>query len=102
MGGFVVQPGNLVQAINLDNEMGTSNKPPKLLRMEDYPGWADRFETYVQAMNYDTWLAVEEEYVIGKNENGTNYRLSQVNEADKPRYLREKKMLNILQQAIKE
>lgn len=41
------------------------------------------------------------EYVVRKNENATNYRLSQVLDGDKPSYLRENKMLNILQQAIK-
>ncbi|XP_076933717.1 uncharacterized protein LOC143599703 [Bidens hawaiensis] len=81
--------------------MGTSNKPPKLLRMEDYPSWADKFETYVQALNYETWNAVEEEYIIPKNENGDNYRLSQIEEHDKPMFLKEKKMLNLFQQAIK-
>ncbi|XP_076910423.1 uncharacterized protein LOC143568067, partial [Bidens hawaiensis] len=81
--------------------MGTSNKPPKLLRMEDYPSWADKFETYVQALNYETWTAVEEEYIIPKNENGSNYRLSQIAEGDKDQFLREKKMLNLFQQAIK-
>ncbi|XP_076893020.1 uncharacterized protein LOC143544928 [Bidens hawaiensis] len=81
--------------------MGTANKPPKLLRMEDYPSWADKFETYVQALNYETWTAVEEEYIIPKNENGESYRLSQIAYADKPLFLKEKKMLNIFQQAIK-
>ncbi|XP_076926893.1 uncharacterized protein LOC143590232 [Bidens hawaiensis] len=81
--------------------MGTSNKPPKLLRMEDYPSWADKFETYVQALNYETWTAVEEEYIIPNNENGSNYRLSQIAEGDKDQFLREKKMLNLFQQAIK-
>ncbi|XP_076950830.1 uncharacterized protein LOC143623924 [Bidens hawaiensis] len=60
--------------------MGTANKPPKLLRREDYPLWADKFETYVQALNYETWTAVEEEKVL---------------------FLKEKKMLNLFQQAIK-
>ncbi|XP_076888415.1 uncharacterized protein LOC143538840 [Bidens hawaiensis] len=81
--------------------MGTSNKPPKLLRMEDYPSWADKFETYVQALNYETWTAVEEEYIIPNNENGENYRLSQIADAEKDLFLREKKMLNLFQQAIK-
>ena len=25
------------KAMNLDNQLGTTNKPPKLLSMEDYP-----------------------------------------------------------------
>ncbi|XP_076919454.1 uncharacterized protein LOC143580249 [Bidens hawaiensis] len=69
--------------------------------MEDYPSWADKFETYVQALNYDIWTAVEEEFIIPKNENGENYRLSQIADADKNSFLKEKKMLNLFQQSIK-
>ncbi|XP_076953887.1 uncharacterized protein LOC143628102 [Bidens hawaiensis] len=101
LSAFASQPSTLLQNINVDNEMGTSNKPPNLLRMEDYPSWADKFETYVQALYYETWTAIEEEYVIPKNENGSNYRLSQIVEGDKSMFLREKKMLNLFQQAIK-
>ncbi|XP_076949766.1 uncharacterized protein LOC143622533 [Bidens hawaiensis] len=61
--------------------MGTSNKLPKLLQMEDYPSWADKFKTYIQALNYETWTTVKEEYIIPKNENGSNYRLSMISEA---------------------
>ncbi|XP_076888744.1 uncharacterized protein LOC143539279 [Bidens hawaiensis] len=81
--------------------MGTSNKPPKLLRIEDYPSMAYKFETYLQDLNYETWTAVEEEYVIPKNENESNYRLSQIAEGERNQFLREKKMLNLFQQVIK-
>ncbi|XP_076944668.1 uncharacterized protein LOC143615432 [Bidens hawaiensis] len=69
--------------------------------MEDYPSWADKFETYVQALNYETWTAFEEEYIIPKNENGENYRLSQIADVYKDSFLKEKKMLNLFQQSIK-
>ncbi|XP_076954201.1 uncharacterized protein LOC143628511 [Bidens hawaiensis] len=94
-------PSTLLQNINLENEMGTSKKPTKLLCMEDYPSWVDKFETYVQALNYETWTAAEEEYIIPKNENGENYWLSQIAEGDKALFLKEKKMLNFFKQAIK-
>ncbi|XP_076888171.1 uncharacterized protein LOC143538500 [Bidens hawaiensis] len=101
LSAFVSQPSILLQNISLENEMRTSNKPPKLLRIEDYPSWADKFETYVQALNYDTWNAVEEEYIIPKKENGKNYILSQIVDADKDSFLKEKKILNLFQQSIK-
>ena len=101
LNAFVTQP-QVMSSLALENEMGTANKPPKLLKMEDYPAWVARFETYVQAVNYDAWLAVEEEYLIPRNETGEPTRLSQIAEGDKPAYMREKRMLNLLQQAIKE
>ncbi|XP_076919817.1 uncharacterized protein LOC143580759 [Bidens hawaiensis] len=81
--------------------MGTSNKPPKLLWMEDYPNWANKFETYMQAVNYDAWEAVEFEYIIQKNENGTCHNLSQIPDDDKATFMREKKMMNLFKQSIK-
>ncbi|XP_076924903.1 uncharacterized protein LOC143587518 [Bidens hawaiensis] len=101
LNAFVTHPSTLLHNLNLENEIGTSNKPPKLLKMEDYPSWAGKFETHVQAENYDTRIVVEEEYTTPKNENGTSYRLSENPEADKAIFLREKKMLNLFQQAIK-
>ncbi|XP_076893716.1 uncharacterized protein LOC143545781 [Bidens hawaiensis] len=98
---FVLKPSTLLLNLNLDNEMGTANKPPKLLIVEDYPKWADKFDTHIQDGSYDTWLDAKEEYVIPKNENGTNYLFSEVDEADKSLFIREKKMLNLFQQSIK-
>lgn len=100
LSAFVTQPSALLQNMNLENEMGTFNKPQKLFKMEDNPSWADKFEIHVQATNYDTLLAVEEECIIQKNDNSTNYRLSQIQD-DKATLLSEKKMLNIFQQMIK-
>ena len=39
LNAFVTQP-QMMSSLALENEMGTANKPPKLLRMEDYPAWA--------------------------------------------------------------
>lgn len=101
LSAFLTQPSTLIQNLNFVNEMRASNKPPKLLKLKDYPSLDDKFETHVQAGSYDTWIAVEEEYILHINENGTSYRLSQIREADKAIFLREKKLLNMFQQAIK-
>ncbi|XP_076911771.1 uncharacterized protein LOC143569849 [Bidens hawaiensis] len=69
--------------------------------MEDYPKWVDKLETHVQASSYDTWLAVEEEYIIPKNEIGKNYQLSQIAEDDKVLFIRDKKLLNFFQQSVR-
>lgn len=80
----------MLQNLNLESEMGTSNKPPELLKMEDYLSWAYNFKTHVQDVNYNTWIAVEEDYIIPKNENGTSYPLSQILKDAKDTFLKEK------------
>lgn len=62
-------------------------------------GW--KFETHVQALNYDTRIVVEEEYSIPKNEKGFSYHLSQIEVGVQATFLKEKKMLNLFQQLIK-
>ncbi|KAI3725292.1 hypothetical protein L1987_65075 [Smallanthus sonchifolius] len=50
---------NMVQVTNLfnyDNEIGTSQKPPKLLSLADYPNWKDHFDQFV------SWIPILEGY----------------------------------------
>ena len=54
----------LNKAMNLDNQLGTANKPPKLLSMEDYPMWKDRFYNYILGLDASLWIAIEEEYRV--------------------------------------
>ncbi|KAJ0785714.1 hypothetical protein HanOQP8_Chr02g0046391 [Helianthus annuus] len=48
-------PITVAQTTMLENEMGTMQKPPKLLNIEEYKGWEGRFENWVQANYLDAW-----------------------------------------------
>ncbi|KAJ0604373.1 hypothetical protein HanHA300_Chr02g0049061 [Helianthus annuus] len=50
-------PAAIAQAMNLENETGTTQKPPKLMSIEEYYGWKDRFENWVQANHLRSWNA---------------------------------------------
>ena len=65
---YIVEKTELTKQLNLDNQLGTVNKPPKLLAMEEYPTWKDRFSNYVFG-DASLWIAVEEEYEIPVDEN---------------------------------
>ena len=56
-------PAAVVQAMNLDNETGTTQKPPKLMSIEEYHGWKDRFENWVQANHLRSWECILKKYV---------------------------------------
>ncbi|KAJ0494654.1 hypothetical protein HanIR_Chr12g0599901 [Helianthus annuus] len=102
-GGMPVQsPASIAQNMNLENELGTMQKPPKLLNMEDYSGWQDRFCMWVQANHLECWLKVETKYVVLVNDAGIPKTLNSLTPAEAESFKAEKKMVSILQQAIKE
>ncbi|KAI3670901.1 hypothetical protein L1987_87545 [Smallanthus sonchifolius] len=47
---------------NYDNEIGTSQKPPKLLSLADYPNWKDRFDQFVAFTDTSLWIPILEGY----------------------------------------
>ncbi|MFS7923386.1 hypothetical protein Hanom_Chr03g00260111 [Helianthus anomalus] len=61
-------PITIAQHTMLENEMGTMQKPPKLMNIEEYKGWEERFENWVQANYFDAWECVETKYVRPMND----------------------------------
>ncbi|KAI3821476.1 hypothetical protein L1987_09044 [Smallanthus sonchifolius] len=56
---------NMVQVTNMfnyDNEIGTSQKPPKLLNLADYSNWKDRFDQFVSFTDTSLWILILEGY----------------------------------------
>ncbi|KAI3786631.1 hypothetical protein L1987_40454 [Smallanthus sonchifolius] len=56
---------NMVQVTNMlnyDNEIGTSQKPPKLLSLADYFNWKDRFDQFVSFSDTSLWIPILEGY----------------------------------------
>ncbi|MFS7908922.1 putative transcription factor interactor and regulator CCHC(Zn) family [Helianthus anomalus] len=46
-----------IQSILLsESETGSLNRPQKLMHLNEYPGWAGRFKTYVLGQNTELWI----------------------------------------------
>ncbi|KAJ0494795.1 hypothetical protein HanIR_Chr12g0601501 [Helianthus annuus] len=102
---FATPPAATVTAaetIEIENETGTSQKPPKLMYIEDFKGWQNLFENWVQAYKFDAWCLLDVDYVKPKNERGIEKALSDYSAVEKLKYTSEKMMISILQQAVKE
>ncbi|KAJ0725151.1 putative transcription factor interactor and regulator CCHC(Zn) family [Helianthus annuus] len=97
-----VAPVTPAEALYNENEMGTHQKPPKLMYTEDFQGWRNRFENWVQAYRFDAWCSLLKDYEKPKNERGLVKGFDDFTEADKLKYTSEKMMISILQQAVKE
>ncbi|KAM0052030.1 putative transcription factor interactor and regulator CCHC(Zn) family [Helianthus debilis subsp. tardiflorus] len=97
-----VAPVTPAEALYNENEMGTHQKPPKLMFIEDFQGWKNRFENWVQAYRFEAWCSLLKDYEKPKNERGLDKGFNDFTEADKLKYTSEKMMISILQQAVKE
>ncbi|KAJ0436728.1 hypothetical protein HanHA300_Chr16g0593951 [Helianthus annuus] len=95
-------PINVIQNTMLENETGTTQKPPKLMDIEEYSGWAERFENWVQAYYLDAWECTEYRYVRPVKNNGEKVDIIDLDVDEKKKYKNEKMMVSLLQQAIKE
>ncbi|KAJ0451725.1 putative transcription factor interactor and regulator CCHC(Zn) family [Helianthus annuus] len=98
-------PTSITQSALIGNETGTSQKPPKLMDIDDYNVWSERFGNWVEAYHLDAWEHTEEPYVKPTKdniENGIPLTLREMSTADKKKYRDEKLMVSLLQQAIKE
>ncbi|KAJ0507708.1 hypothetical protein HanIR_Chr11g0509181 [Helianthus annuus] len=95
-------PAAIAQAMNLENETGTTQKPPKLMSIEEYYGWKDRFENWVQANHLRSWECILEKYTLPRTELQVIKQISEFLEQERAMYRAEKMMISLLQQAIKE
>ncbi|KAJ0884606.1 putative transcription factor interactor and regulator CCHC(Zn) family [Helianthus annuus] len=95
-------PATIAQSMNMENETGTLQKPPKLMGIEEYYGWKDRFENWVQANHLRSWECIEKKYVRPRTDLGVIKAISELSDKERDMYKAEKMMISLLQQAVKE
>ncbi|XP_021979078.1 myb-like protein V [Helianthus annuus] len=95
-------PANIVQNVNMENELGIKQKPPKLMNLDEYAGWSGRFKNWVQANHFECWMKIEKKYVPPIDVLGLEKGIGSLTQTEQDDFKAEKKMKSILQQAIKE
>ncbi|KAJ0715021.1 hypothetical protein HanPI659440_Chr13g0496101 [Helianthus annuus] len=95
-------PAAIIQAMSLENETGTIQKPPKLMSIEESYRWKDRFENWVQANYLRSWECILKKYVLPRTDLQVLKELSEFTDQERVMYKAEKMMTSLLQQAIKE
>ncbi|XP_035834086.1 uncharacterized protein LOC118482627 [Helianthus annuus] len=100
-GGVTQSPASIIQNVNLENELGTMKKPPKLMSLDEYSGWSGRFKNWVQANHLECWIKIERKYVPPVDGLNVLKTIASLTEAEQVEFKAEKKMVSILQQAIK-
>ncbi|KAJ0825881.1 putative transcription factor interactor and regulator CCHC(Zn) family [Helianthus annuus] len=100
--GATQSQASIMQNVSLENELGTMQKPPKLMSLDEYSGWSERFKNWVQANHLESWIKIEREYVPPVDGLNIKKTIASLTEAKQVEFKAEKKMISILQQAIKE
>ncbi|KAJ0613911.1 putative transcription factor interactor and regulator CCHC(Zn) family [Helianthus annuus] len=95
-------PAAIAQSMNMENETRTLQKPPKLMGIEEYYGWKDRFENWIQANHLRSWECIEKKYVKPRTDLQVIKTISELNDKERDMYKAEKMVITLLQQAIKE
>ncbi|XP_022040508.1 uncharacterized protein LOC110943059 [Helianthus annuus] len=101
-GGVTQSPASIMQNVNLENELGTMQKPPKLMSLDEYSGWSGRFKNWVQANHLECWIKIERKYVPPVDGLNMLKTIASLTDAEQVEFKAEKKMVSILQQVIKE
>ncbi|KAJ0495238.1 putative transcription factor interactor and regulator CCHC(Zn) family [Helianthus annuus] len=91
-----------IQSILLsESETGSLNRPPKLMHLNEYPGWADRFRTYVLGQNTELWIRFTTDFDQAiEVAASTTASFADLPEDQKKIYDLEKKAYAILTQAL--
>ncbi|KAJ0608540.1 hypothetical protein HanHA89_Chr03g0109701 [Helianthus annuus] len=101
-GAAIQSPASIIQNVNLENESGTMQKPPKLMSLDEYAGWSGKFKNWVMANHFECWMKIEQKYVPQVDGIGMVKYTGSLTETEQTEFKAEKKMVSILQQAIKE
>ncbi|KAI3797813.1 hypothetical protein L1987_33076 [Smallanthus sonchifolius] len=98
---FVASQNSKIQNLLLiDNEAGNANKAPKLLTMDEYHHWKNRFEIHINGVDTNLWMMLENGYQKVLSVDGTPVLPSLLSEQQRKDYDLEKKAYAILSQAI--
>ncbi|KAI3819555.1 hypothetical protein L1987_13396 [Smallanthus sonchifolius] len=94
---------NLGNMLNYDNEIGTPQKPPKLLNVNDYSNWKARFEHYISYTDSSLWILILEGYKHPTHiylDEEVAKPISKLDEEQKKAYDREKKALGSITMSL--
>ncbi|MFS7927070.1 hypothetical protein Hanom_Chr04g00304611 [Helianthus anomalus] len=90
-------PISVTQNALLKNETGTTQKPPKLMDIDDYNGWSERFGNWVEAYHLDAWDHTEVQYFRPLGSDRKPIPIRELSDEEKKKYKNEKLMVSLLQ-----
>ncbi|KAJ0836751.1 putative transcription factor interactor and regulator CCHC(Zn) family [Helianthus annuus] len=81
---------------------GSQQKPPKLMKVEDYNWWKNRFEGWVKAFAPESWLKLVTEYKAPEKTDGGAIEEKDFTELDVKHVVAEYRMITLIKQSVRE
>ena len=94
---------NLNEFLRMEHEVGTTNKPPKMMKVENYLTWKDRFQSFVEYQDTRMWLCIVDGYTNPTHDFEGRQRVTayvNMNDAEKKMYEAEKKALAAIKMSL--
>ncbi|KAF5784886.1 hypothetical protein HanRHA438_Chr10g0434661 [Helianthus annuus] len=88
--------------LKFENMYGSQEKPPKLMKVEDYNWWKNRFEGWVKAFAPESWLKLVSEYKAPEKEGGELIDEKDFTEKDIKNVVAEYRMITLIKQSVRE
>ncbi|XP_035837076.1 uncharacterized protein LOC118484995 [Helianthus annuus] len=80
----------------------SQQKPPKLMKVEDYNWWENRFEGWVKAFAPESWLKLTNGYIEPVKEGGELIDPKDFTDIDIKNIVAEYKMITLIKQSVRE
>jgi len=101
-------PSKEAQYINAlilhDHEVGRANSPPKLLKLENFWNWKNRFESFIRLTDVNMWMMITEGYEWPTHDDPTGvtvkYKYGDMSETLKKEYATEGKALSTIKMCL--
>ena len=88
--------------LKFENMYGSQQKPPKLMKVEDYNWWKNRFEGWVKAFAPESWLKLVTEYKAPEKTDGGAIEEKDFTELDVKHVVAEYRMITLIKQSVRE
>ena len=88
--------------LKFENMYGSQQKPPKLMKVEDYNWWKNRFEGWVKAFAPESWLKLTNGYIEPVKEGGELIDPKDFTDIDIKNVVAEYKMVTLIKQSVRE
>ncbi|KAJ0714031.1 putative transcription factor interactor and regulator CCHC(Zn) family [Helianthus annuus] len=88
--------------LKFENMYGSQQKPPKLMKVEDYNWWKNRFEGWVKAFAPESWLKLVTEYKAPEKTDGGAIEEKDFTEIDVKHVVAEYRMITLIKQSVRE
>ena len=93
----------LNELLRMEHEVGTTNKPPKMMKVENYLTWKDRFQSFIEYQDTRMWICIVDGYTNPTHDFEGRPRVTayvNMQENDKKMYEAEKRALAAIKMSL--